>query len=77
MRMIIIVYYYGVHLSNDTLSIAFENTMFSLIRKQNATVSIGSVLKWHARSHISSELTMPAYPVNPVFPQDNNLPINL
>jgi hypothetical protein len=36
---------YGVHLPNDTLSIAFE------IAKENATVSIGSVLKWRSRSH--------------------------
>jgi hypothetical protein len=41
---------YGVHLSNDTLSIAFENTVFSLIPKENATVSKGSFLKWRARS---------------------------
>jgi hypothetical protein len=42
---------YGVHLPNDTLSIAFENTMFSIIPKGNTTVSIGSVMKWRARSH--------------------------
>jgi hypothetical protein len=30
---------YLVHLPNDTLSIAFENTVFSLIPKENATVS--------------------------------------
>jgi hypothetical protein len=33
------------------LSIAFENTVFSLFPKENATVSQGSVLKWRARSH--------------------------
>jgi hypothetical protein len=42
---------YPALLPNDTLSIAFENTVFSLIPKENATVSIGSVLKWRARSH--------------------------
>jgi hypothetical protein len=41
---------YGVHLANDTLSIAFESTVFSLIPKENTTVSIGSVLKCRARS---------------------------
>jgi hypothetical protein len=40
---------YAVHLPNDTLSITFENTVFS--PKENATVSIGSVLKWRARSN--------------------------
>jgi hypothetical protein len=40
---------YSVHLPNDTLSITFENTVFSLITKKNATVSIGSVLKWRTR----------------------------
>jgi hypothetical protein len=34
-----------VHLSNDTLSIAFENTVFWLIPKENATISVDSVLK--------------------------------
>jgi hypothetical protein len=42
---------YGAHLPNDTVSIAFENTVLSLIPKENATVSIGSVLKWRARLH--------------------------
>jgi hypothetical protein len=42
---------YPIHLPNDTLSIAFENTVFLLIPKENATVSIDSVLKWRARSH--------------------------
>jgi hypothetical protein len=42
---------YAVHLPNDTLSITFENTVFSLIPKENASVSIDSVLKWRARSH--------------------------
>jgi hypothetical protein len=36
----------GVHLPY-TLSIAFETTVFSLIPKENTTVSIASVLKWH------------------------------
>jgi hypothetical protein len=45
------MYYYPVHLPNDTLSITFENTWFSLIPKENATVSIGYLLKWRARSH--------------------------
>jgi hypothetical protein len=40
---------YRVHLPNDTLSITFENTVFSLIPKENANVSLGSVLKWRAR----------------------------
>jgi hypothetical protein len=40
-----------VHLPNDTLTITFENTVFLLIPKENATVSIGYVLKMHARSH--------------------------
>jgi hypothetical protein len=31
---------YPIHLPNDTLSIAFENTVFLLIPKENATVSI-------------------------------------
>jgi hypothetical protein len=35
----------GVHLLNDTLSIAFENIVFSLIPKENATISVASVLK--------------------------------
>jgi hypothetical protein len=34
-----------VHLPNDTMSIAFECTVFLLIPKENTTVSIGSVLK--------------------------------
>jgi hypothetical protein len=36
---------YGVHLPNDTLSIVDDNTVFSIIPKENATVSIGSVFK--------------------------------
>jgi hypothetical protein len=39
-------YKYSVHLPNDdTLSIAFENTVFSLIPKENATILVSSVLK--------------------------------
>jgi hypothetical protein len=34
----IVTYLYGVHLPNDTLLIAFENTLFSLNPKENATV---------------------------------------
>jgi hypothetical protein len=41
---------YPVHLPNDTLSLAFENTVFSLIPKQNTTVSVSSVLKYSASS---------------------------
>jgi hypothetical protein len=44
-RPIATFYTYSVHLLNDTLSITFENTVFSLIPKENATVSIYSVLK--------------------------------
>jgi hypothetical protein len=30
---------FNVHLPNDTLSLAFENTLFLLIPKQNATIT--------------------------------------
>jgi hypothetical protein len=43
------IHFYSVHLPNDTLSITFENTVFLLIPKENATVSKGSVLQWRAR----------------------------
>jgi hypothetical protein len=52
------VYLYPVHLPNDTLSIAFENTVFSFIPKDNAIVSIGSVLKWRARSQFTLSIEL-------------------
>jgi hypothetical protein len=41
---------YGLHLPNDTLSIAFQNTVLSLIPKQNATISVGCYLARHFKT---------------------------